>query len=109
MSECRKLFLGNLPYRMRQSDLEDFLTENGVTSFTRAEVVLDRETNKSRGFGFVHFATEPEALDALKKLDGAQAEGRTVSVDRATERQQERCAGRRGWGEGRRNRERDEW
>jgi RNA recognition motif-containing protein len=107
-----KLFLGNLPFRARESDLEQFLDLQGVTSFERAEVVRDRETGQSRGFGFVHFATDSEAEDALEKLDGVAMDGRTLKVDRATGRQvqhdQVRELGRAERRDGGRRRHRDE-
>lgn len=105
-----KLYLGNLPWKTRESDLEEFLTGRGVTSFTKADIVHDRETGRSRGFGFVHFATEAEAADALGKLAGAELEGRPLAVDRATERQRERDARRGGprEGAGRWNRDHDD-
>lgn len=85
-----KLYLGNLPWKTRESDLEEFLTGRGVTSFTKADVVHDRETGRSRGFGFAHFETEAEASDALEKLSDAVLGGRSLVVDRATERQRDR-------------------
>ena len=85
-----KLFVGNLPFRARVSDFEQFLDGVGVTSFERAEIVTDRETHQSRGFGFVHFVSEEEAADALAKIDGAVMDSRTLRADRATERQRER-------------------
>lgn len=107
-----KLFVGNLPFRARVSDFEQFLDGLGVTSYEKAEIVFDRETHRSRGFGFVHFASEGEAEVALEAIDGAVMDGRTLRADRATERQRERdevggleMAERR---DGRRRRHRDE-
>ena len=85
-----KLFVGNLPWRARVSDLEQFLEGIGVANFEKAEVVVDRETGRSRGFGFVHFSTEALAADALDKIDGATMDSRVLRADRATERQRER-------------------
>lgn len=91
--------MGNLPWKTREAELEEHLLACGVTSFIKVEVVLDRETGRSRGFGFVHFAHNEED-DALPKLQGSELGGRELTVDRATARQRERDERRSGGGGG---------
>ena len=80
-----KLFVGNLPYKFRENDLAELFRAYG--SVIGAKVVEDRATGKSKGFGFVTFASAAGADDAMSALrDGLAVEGRTLTVRPATQR-----------------------
>jgi RNA recognition motif-containing protein len=76
-----KLFVGSLPWGVNDQALEDLFKEfNGVTS---AKVIMDRESGRSKGFGFVEFSDDNAAQDAMKKLNGMDIQGRTIIVNEA--------------------------
>ena len=79
-----KLFVGNLPWRVRDNDLVEMFSEHG--SVTAANVVLDRDTGRSRGFGFVVMANRKDATRVIDRLDGSELDGRNIVVNVATER-----------------------
>lgn len=83
--ENNKLFVGNLSWNVTWSDLKDIFKEYGEVAFTR--VITDRETKKSKGFGFVEFVNSADAAKAKEALDGAEVDGRVIRVDFATEKQ----------------------
>ncbi|MFA4931032.1 MAG: RNA-binding protein [Patescibacteria group bacterium] len=74
-----KLFVGNLPFKMTDDELNQLFAEFG--SVTSANVLTDRETGRSRGFGFVEFETEEQAKAAIAALDQKEIEGRNIKVD----------------------------
>lgn len=74
-----KLFVGSLPWSVDDAALEElFATHGEVVS---ARVITDRETGRSRGFGFVEFNDEATAQTALDALNGTMVEGRTINID----------------------------
>ncbi|WP_052557155.1 RNA-binding protein [Enhygromyxa salina] len=79
-----KLFVGGLPWAMDNQRLKEVFAEFGDVEDAR--VVLDRETGRSRGFGFVTFAT-PEAAESAMALNGQDVDGRPIRIDRAQEKQ----------------------
>ena len=81
-----KLFVGGLPWALTSDDLREVFAEFG--SITEANVVYDRETGRSRGFGFVAYTEESAASDALKAMDQAEIGGRTINVKLAKMREQ---------------------
>ena len=81
----RKLYVGNLSYDVSSSDLERMLSEYGAVM--SAEVVSDRMTGRSRGFGFVEMGTEEEAQAAIEALNGKEEQGRALTVNEARPRQ----------------------
>ena len=81
----KKLFVGNLPYSMTDEDLEQAFAEYG--SVESAVVIRDRETGRSRGFGFVEMASTEEAEAAQKALDGSDVNGRPLRVNEAHPRE----------------------
>lgn len=81
-----KLFVGNLPYQMRDEDLQKLFAEHG--NVTSAVVIMDRATNRSKGFGFVEFETDEEAKSALEKLNESEIEGRKIVVNEARPREE---------------------
>ncbi len=73
-----KVFVGGLPWAVTDERLGEVFASYG--EITEAKVILDRETGRSRGFGFVTFASETEAQSALE-MNGQEMEGRTIRVD----------------------------
>ncbi|MDP8256671.1 MAG: RNA-binding protein [Candidatus Alcyoniella australis] len=78
-----KLYVGGLPWSMSSEDLQNAFAPHGQV--VEAKVIEDRQTGRSRGFGFVTFSNEEEAKSALK-LDGTEMDGRRIKVDMARER-----------------------
>lgn len=79
-----KLYVGNLPWSVRDSELEGLFSEFGDVK--SANVIMDRENpNRSRGFGFVELDRE-EAEKAIEKMNGLDVEGRSLRVNEAQER-----------------------
>ncbi|MGE0792306.1 MAG: RNA-binding protein [Sandaracinaceae bacterium] len=90
-----KLFVGSLSWNTDDRGLEQAFSRFG--EITDAKVITDRETGRSRGFGFVTFADAAAARQAVQEMNGSDLDGRTVNVDIAQER-----GGRGGGGGGRR-------
>ncbi|XP_048021000.1 cold inducible RNA binding protein a isoform X3 [Megalobrama amblycephala] len=81
MSDEGKLFIGGLSFDTTEQSLEDAFSKYGV--ITNVHVARNRETNKSRGFGFVTFENPDDAKDALEGMNGKSVDGRTIRVDEA--------------------------
>lgn len=80
----RKLFVANFPFSTTEGDLNDhFQSQGNVVDVT---IVTDRETGRSRGFGFVEMETDDEAANAVKELDGSDMGGRPLAVRVAEDR-----------------------
>lgn len=73
-----KLYVGNLPYSVTDSALEEMF--NGYGTVTSASVIMDRATNRSKGFGFVEFESDEEAAAAIEGLNNTEIEGRNLVV-----------------------------
>jgi nucleolin len=86
-NDDRKLFVGNLAWAVDGLDLEDIFKEFGVVE--SAQVINDRETGRSRGFGFVIMATKEESAAAASELSGANIDGRKIIVEFASEKAKE--------------------
>ena len=78
------IYVGNLAFSTSSSDLERLFAEHG--SVSRAQVVEDRDTGRSRGFGFVEMSSSDDAQKAIDALDGADVDGRNLKVNVAKER-----------------------
>ena len=78
-----KLYVGNLSFDMTDQELEQAFSEFG--DVVSASVIRDRDTNRSRGFGFVEFAQEADAQKAKEAMDGKEINGRALKVDEARE------------------------
>ena len=78
-----KLYVGNLPWSMTDSDLEKLFSDCGPV--TSAKVVMDRDTGRSRGFGFVEM-DRADAQNAMSKLNGHQIESRALKVNEANDK-----------------------
>lgn len=81
-----KLFVGNLPYQMRDEDLQKLFAAHGEVA--SAVVIMDRVTNRSRGFGFVEFDKDEEAEAAVKALHETDVDGRKIVVSPARPREE---------------------
>ncbi|MGH7814987.1 MAG: RNA recognition motif domain-containing protein [Candidatus Binataceae bacterium] len=80
----RRLYIGNLAWTVTDQDLLDAFSEAGKVD--NAQVVVDRGTNRSRGFGFVEMDTDEAAQSAIKQLDGREIKGRAIKVSEAQAR-----------------------
>lgn len=80
-----KLFVGSLPYALNDDGLGELFANVG--SVVSAKVIIDRDTGRSKGFGFVEMSTEDEAKAAIDQLNGKEIEGRTVVVNMARPRE----------------------
>ena len=80
----KKLFVGNLAFSVTGSDLESMFGEAGTVE--SATVVNDRDTGRSRGFGFVEMSSASEATKAISELNGREVGGRQINVSEAKER-----------------------
>ena len=78
------IFVGNLPFSTSSNELEELFSQYGTVS--RAQVITDRDTGRSRGFGFVEMDADDEAKAAIEGLDGHDMEGRQLTVNVARER-----------------------
>jgi len=89
----KKLYVGNLSYDTTDSALEAMFAAHGTVQ--SAQVIMDRDTGRSKGFGFVEMSSDQEALAAITALNGQQVAGRTLTVNEAKPRE-ERGGGRSG-------------
>ncbi len=80
----KKLYVGNLSYDVSNEDLEALVSPHGTVQ--SAEVIMDRSTGQSKGFGFVEMESEDQAQAAISALDGQQSGGRTLKVNEAKPR-----------------------
>ena len=81
-----KLYVGNLAYSVRDEDLNDAFSQFGAVS--SAKVMMDRETGRSKGFGFVEMGSDPEAQAAINGLNGQPIAGRAIVVNEARPREE---------------------
>ncbi|TMB54235.1 MAG: RNA-binding protein [Deltaproteobacteria bacterium] len=80
----KKIFVGNLSFDTTSADLESLFAQAGT--ITSATVITDRDTGRSRGFGFVEMSSASEAQKAIQELNGKELQGRTLNVSEARER-----------------------
>ncbi|MDH5511524.1 MAG: RNA-binding protein, partial [Nitrospinota bacterium] len=80
-----KLYVGNLPYSMKEEDLMDFFSEAGAVQ--SAKVITDMSTGRSKGFGFVEMETDEGAEKAIEIINGKELQGRSIRVDLAKEKE----------------------
>ena len=93
----KKLYVGNLTYNVNESDLEALFSQFG--SVQSDQIIVDRDTNRSKGFGFVEMGTDPEAQAAIQGLNGHDHDGRNLTVNEAKPREP-RSGGGGGYGGG---------
>lgn len=77
----KKLYVGNLPFSATDQILSDTFAQCGTVH--SAKIIMDRDTGRSKGFGFVEMSTEAEAADAISKFNGADYDGRAMTVNEA--------------------------
>lgn len=77
----KRLFVGNLPYSATDQLLVDTFTQCGTV--VSAKVIFDRESGRSKGFGFVEMSNDQEAANAIQMFNGAEYEGRNITVNEA--------------------------
>ncbi len=80
----KKIYVGNMPWSMGDDELSELFEPFG--NVVSATIITDRETGRSRGFGFVEMAVDDEAMQAIEALNGTQAGGRTLTVNEARPR-----------------------
>lgn len=93
-----KLYIGNMGYGIRSSDLERLFSAYGTVR--SAEVITDRSTGQSKGFGFVEMGSDQEAKAAIAALNGKEMDGRTVTVNEARPKEGGGGRGPGGYGGG---------
>ncbi len=91
----KKLYVGNLTYNVNDADLEALFTPFGTVE--SAQVIVDRSTNRSKGFAFVEMASDAEAQAAIEGLNGRDHDGRNLTVNEAKPREP-RAGGGGGYG-----------
>jgi RNA recognition motif-containing protein len=77
----KKLYVGNLPFSATDESLQEMFAQSG--SVTSAKIIMDRDTGRSKGFGFVEMSSDEEASDAIQKLNGQSVGGRAITVAEA--------------------------
>src|SRR5437764_1077955 len=93
-----KLYVGNLAYSVTDADLEKLFAAHGTVR--SAQVVMDRDTSRSKGFGFVEMGSDQEAQAAITALNGQAVDGRALTVNVAKPREAGGGGGRGGSGGG---------
>ena len=83
-----KLFVGSLPFKIEENSLREYFEEYGEV--TSVKIIIDKVTGRSKGFGFVEMPDDQEAQQAMKELNGAEIEGRTIVVNEAEDRRESR-------------------
>ena len=94
----KKLYVGNLSYDVSSSDLEQMFSAHGTIE--SAQVIEDRSTGRSKGFGFVEMSSDTEAQAAIDALNGQDHGGRALTVNEARPREPRSGGGGRGGGGG---------
>ena len=94
----KKLYVGNLSYDMTDSELQSLFEEYGTVE--SAQVIFDRDTGRSKGFGFVEMSDSGDADEAIRALNGTDAMGRPLNVNEARPRENRGGGGGGGRGRG---------
>ena len=95
----KKIYVGNLSYNVGDQELGEAFAQYG--NVESARIVIDRESGRSKGFGFVEMSTDDEAREAIDKLNGAELAGRNMNVSEAKPMAPREGGGRGGFGGGR--------
>ncbi len=82
----KKIYVGNLPHSITDGELEEIFKAHG--SVVSAQVIVDRETRRSKGFGFVEMSSDDEAQAAIDALNGTEVQGRALTVNVARPREE---------------------
>jgi RNA recognition motif-containing protein len=94
----KKLYVGNLAYGVTDATLEQMFAAHGTVQ--SAQVIMDRDTGRSKGFGFVEMGSDHEAQQAIQAMNGQQVDGRSLTVNEAKPREDRGPGGRGGHGGG---------
>lgn len=94
----KKIYVGNLPYQCSESDLRDLFSQHGEVA--SSSIVMDRETGRSRGFGFIEMTDDAAADAAINALNGFDFSGRALTVNEARPKEAGGRGGGGGWGGG---------
>jgi RNA recognition motif-containing protein len=94
----KKLYVGNLTYGVTDADLEQMFAAHGTVQ--SAQVIMDRDTGRSKGFGFVEMGSDQEAQAAIAAMNGKEVDGRSLTVNEARPREGGGGGGRGGGGYG---------
>ena len=94
-----KLYVGNLPYSVRDEHLQQRFSEYGTVA--SATVMMDRDTGRSKGFGFVEMSSDAEAQAAIRGMNGQSLDGRSITVNEARPKEARPGGGGGGGGYGR--------
>ena len=95
----KKVYVGNMSYETSQADLEQMFGEHGTVE--SAQIIMDRDTGRSKGFGFIEMSSDEEAQAAITALDGKDCGGRALKVNEAKPRTSGGGGGGGGYGGGR--------
>ncbi len=90
-----KLYIGNLPYSANQQTLQDTFGKCGTVD--SVNVIMDRQTGQSKGFGFVEMSSSAEAQKAIQEINGSSIDGREVKVNEAKPQEKRSGGGGKGW------------
>src|SRR5437879_8193574 len=93
----KKIYVGNLSFQMTENDLNDLFTEFG--NVESAQIITDRDTGRSKGFGFVQMTDDEAAKKAIERFNGKEVNGRALTVNEARPMER-RDSGPRGSGGG---------
>jgi cold-inducible RNA-binding protein len=93
---AKKLYVGNLSYDTSESDLRKLFEQHGTVE--SAQIIMDRETGRSKGFAFVEMSSDQEAQAAINALNGRESGGRALTVNEARPREDRGGGGRSGGG-----------
>lgn len=94
----KKLYVGNLSYETTDANLTSMFEQHGRVS--SAQVIMDRDTGRSKGFGFVEMSSDQEAQAAIQALNGVMTDGRQLTVNEARPKTEGSRGGRSGGGGG---------
>jgi RNA recognition motif-containing protein len=94
----KKLYVGNLTWGFGNADLEQLFAAHGTVQ--SAQIIMDRDTGRSKGFGFVEMGTDAEAQAAIQALHGKEIDGRQLTVNEARPKTDGGGGGRGGYGGG---------
>jgi RNA recognition motif-containing protein len=97
----KKLYVGNLSYDVTDSDLQTMFSAHGTVQ--SAQIIMDRDAGRSKGFGFVEMGSDQEAQAAIAALNGQQSGGRSLTVNEAKPREDRPRSGGGGYGGGSRS------
>ena len=89
------IYVGNLPYSANEEDLKEVFSAHGEVTSVR--IIMDRETGKSKGFGFIDMPNDDEATSAIEALEGAEFQGRNLRVNQSKPREERPRGGGGGY------------